>query len=170
MGTAVLVEPRKLTVNTHEALARALGAVAKKVGVPEEDITHRLRARDRMTWSRLRFELAREVGAILAQRFPQIRSVYLWELDEEVPEAPDAPAEPTLDLILRVDRLPAGLDDLVVGISKELEVSFGRRVPETPVVLTTHTLTKAMMASGRGMAALFRSSHQRPALIWSSAD
>ncbi|MDR7419034.1 MAG: hypothetical protein QN178_08995 [Armatimonadota bacterium] len=134
----------------------------------EDDIKRDLRARDRMTWSRFRFELAREVANVLAERFSQIRSIHLWELDEEVPEAPDAPAEPTLDLIVRVDRLPAGLDDMTLELSRELGASFGRLVPETPLVLTTHVLTRAMLTAGRGMAALFRSRHQRPALIWST--
>jgi hypothetical protein len=153
-----------------QSLSRALGAVAKKVGVPEEDVARRLCARDRMTWSRFRFELAREVSAAITGRFAQVRSVHLWELDEENPEAPDAPAEPVLDIILRVDRIPAGLDDLAAGIGKELARDFRGRASETPLVLNVHVLTRAMIASGKGMAALFRSAHQRPALIWSGAD
>jgi hypothetical protein len=168
MGTAVLVEPRQVAVDARKILVQALSAAARKVGVPEHDITRDLRARDRMAWSRFRFELAREVGHVLVERFPQIRSIHLWELDEEVPEAPDAPAEPTLDLILRVDRVPAGLDDVALDLTKELGASFGRLVLETPLVLTTHVLTRAMLTSGRGMAALFRSPHQRPALVWSA--
>jgi hypothetical protein len=168
MGTAVQVAPRKLAVDSDEAFSRALGTVAKKVRVPDEDIVRGLRARDRMTWSRFRFDLAREVSVILTERFPQIRAVHLWELDEGTPEAVGAPAEPTVDLILTVPRIPAGLDDLAVGLGKELTRTFTAQVPETPLVLTVHLLTQAMISAGKGMAALFRSVHQRPALIWSS--
>jgi hypothetical protein len=123
-----------------------------------------------MTWSRFRFELAREISALMTARFAQIRSVHLWELDEESPEDADAPAEPTLDIIVRVDRVAAGLDDLAVGIGKDLARAFANHASGTPLVLNTHVLTRAMIASGKGMAALFRAAHQRPALIWSAAD
>jgi hypothetical protein len=159
-----------VTAGKTDAVSRALGAVARKVGVPEEDIALRLRARDRMTWSRFRFELAREISTALTGRFSQVRSVYLWELDEENPEAPEAPAEPTLDIILRVDRIPVGLDELALDIGKDLARDLRDHAPGTPLVVNVHVLTRPMITAGRGMAALFRSTHQRPALVWSASE
>jgi hypothetical protein len=139
------------------ALSRALAAVARKAGTSEEEATDQLRARARAVWSRFRFELAREIIPIFKQAFPQVRSAYLWDLEEAEPDAAESPASANLDLVLQLEANPAGFDDLVNGIERELSRGFAERVPDTPLALTVHPVTPAMRATGKGVAVLFRS-------------
>lgn len=167
MDVSMLAAVPSVASECAGALARALATTARKAAVSEEEVVGRLRARERMTWGRFRFELARELAPVFAQRVPQIRSVHLWEMDEAEPEAAEAPADPGLDLVLRLERNTAGLDDLAVGIAEEIGSLFRQRVPDTPLVITVHPVTRAMILSARGLGALFHSLHQPLILIWS---
>jgi hypothetical protein len=169
MDAATLAATLGVESDCAGALQRALVTTVRKAAASDEEIVRRLQARERMMWGRFRFELARELAPMFTQRFPQIRSVHLWEMDEADPEAADAPADPSLDLVLRLERNVSGLDELSVGIAEELARLFSERVPETPLVMTVHPVTRAMILSARGLGALFHSLHQPLILIWSPA-
>lgn len=162
---ATTVATQSVTVECATALDRALAALARKQRVSVPEVENRLRRREREAWGRFRFELAREVAQMLRQVFPQVESVYLWDLEEAEPEAAEAPAGGSLDLILRLEDYPPALDDLGVGIARELSQEFSRRVPGTPLLITIHSLTPAMLATGKGMATLFRSLHTPLVLV-----
>jgi hypothetical protein len=166
MRDVVLLEIPGLAIQTAEALRRASERTTRKLGKAWNDMVEGMRARDRWVWGYFRFELANELAPILTRRFPQISSLYLWEMNGAEPEAAEAPGDPNLDLVLRVDRTPDGLDDAVAAIGRELSASFAGQVPETPLVLTVHPVTSAMAATGIGVAALLHSVHQPLTLIW----
>ncbi len=157
MKESTQVITRSVAAESARAVARALAAATAKIGFPQEEVKTRLRARDRAVWSRFRFELAREIAPIFQQAFPQVSAAYLWDLEDAESEAAESPAGANVDLVLRLEANSAGLEDFVVGLSRELSEQFSDRVPETPLVLTVHAVTPAMVATGKGVAALFRS-------------
>ncbi len=157
MKAATLTVTRSVAPDCATALSRALAVMARKVRGSEQEVTDRLRTRERDIWSRFRFELAREITPIFQHTFPEVRSVYLWDLEDAEPDAAESPAGASLDLIVRLEGSPGGFDDFVRGVGRELSRCFTERVAETPLVLTVHPVTPAMMATGKGVATLFRS-------------
>lgn len=139
-----------------EALARALDLVAMRLRARHEAIVGLLQQRDRVAWGRFRRALAEELGRVLARRFDEVREAYLSDDEAVEPESTEAPAEPVVNLLLVVDRTPAGLLAYADEISTRLAALFGTVVPGLPLFVGARVIARADLESDAAVRALLR--------------
>ena len=157
------------SVNTvNEILAKATDYCAAKKGINKADVPGLLEKGDAGAYGYFNHSIASQIGEVLGKVCDNVKAVYALNYEDNIQEDGPGKSDPTIHVILRVERKTNAVNALVEALNKGLTQKYRQMLGKDTLknILNAYPVDKEDIKNRAGYGALLGSIYQPPIHVW----